>query len=76
MRTHKTLSGLLRATDRLIAELFRVRELDARSDAEYARRAKALHAELNALWTNPADVVACKAKSHDLSDALYYARSR
>jgi hypothetical protein len=81
--THKTFSGMMRAVDRTIAELgtktcdtFHPDPFDRMMDSDYKRldaKVSGLFQELNALWTNPADVTeAAKAKNR-LNEAWYRA---
>lgn len=53
--THKTFGGMRRAVERLICDLASGIN-DAEEEAAYSARCDALCRELNALWSNPADV--------------------
>jgi hypothetical protein len=53
--THKTFGGMARATERVIEELGGATISDEREYQRLNKRVKALCAELNALWSNPAD---------------------
>jgi hypothetical protein len=73
MTTYKTLTGLIKATDRLAAELGSTIIQDDREYQRFSQMVSNLHRQLNALWSNPADVTdAAKAKNR-LSDAWYRA---
>lgn len=67
--THKTWSGMARASERLIAEL---QGWTPDSDREYRamrKRVDAIHRELGCAWSNPADADEARAIGNRLTDA-------
>jgi hypothetical protein len=71
--THKTFGGMARAVERLAGELDSARIDDDRDYKVYRRKVSALFAELNALWSNPADVAEAARLKNRLSEAWHAA---
>jgi hypothetical protein len=74
--THKTFSGMARAVERLIQQMdgFDGMSLAMDSDREYRAMSKKvddLLSELNALWSNPADVTEAARLKHRLLEAWH-----
>jgi len=72
---YKTLRGVARAVDRMVATLESGRIDDDREYRDRLRAVKSLHRELGGLWSNPADDAEAKTLANRLSDAWNLATS-
>lgn len=73
MTTHKTFTGMAKAVERLIANLEKYGIKDEFEYRQADRQMSGLMKELNALWSNPADVTEAARLGNRLSDAWHKA---
>jgi hypothetical protein len=69
MKNHKTFGGMMRAAERVIAELESTPINDERTEREMDRKVSSIHRELAALWSSPADAEDAGRMAARLSDA-------